>query len=63
VQKRKVGREKKGELTSMKMKSNNKCEDGRSSDAPLNSLMDSTKSPKVMTMEGEGVGARSLSQP
>ncbi len=29
-------------------------------DAPLSSLMDSTASPKVKTMEGEGIGARSL---
>ncbi len=28
--------------------------------APLSSLMDSIASPKVKTMEGEGVGARSL---
>jgi hypothetical protein len=29
-------------------------------DTPSSSLMDSTKSPKVKIMEGEGVGARSL---
>jgi hypothetical protein len=29
-------------------------------EAPLNSLMDSTTSPKVKTTEGKGVGARSL---
>jgi len=29
-------------------------------DAPPNSLMDSTASPKVKTMEGVGVGVRSL---
>jgi len=28
-------------------------------DAPSSSLMDSTASPKVKTLEGEGVGARS----
>jgi hypothetical protein len=28
--------------------------------APPSSLMDSTMSPKVKTMEGEGIGARSL---
>jgi hypothetical protein len=31
-----------------------------SSDAPPSSLMDSTASPKLKTVEGEGVGARSL---
>ncbi len=30
------------------------------SDAPLNSLMDSTASPKVKTVEGERIGAHSL---
>ncbi len=30
------------------------------SDAPLDSLMDSTGNPKVKTSEGEGVGVRSL---
>jgi hypothetical protein len=29
-------------------------------DAPPSSLMDSTTSPKVKTLEGEGVGVRSL---
>ncbi len=29
-------------------------------DAPPNSMMDSTASPKVKTMKGKGVGARSL---
>jgi hypothetical protein len=29
-------------------------------DAPPSSLMDSTTTPKVKTMEGEGLGARSL---
>jgi len=29
-------------------------------DAPPSSLMDSTSNPKVKTMEGEGVGVRSL---
>ncbi len=31
-------------------------------DAPPNSLMDSTASPKVKTTIGDGVGARSLAQ-
>jgi hypothetical protein len=31
-------------------------------DAPPSSLMDSTMNPKVKTMEGEGVGARSLTR-
>ncbi len=31
-------------------------------DAPLSSLMDSTASPKVNTMEREGLGARSLAR-
>jgi hypothetical protein len=35
-------------------------EQGKVSDAPPSSLMDSTPSPKVKTMEGEGVGVRSL---
>ncbi len=38
-------------------KSTNKC---CMSDAPPSSLMDSTVSPNVTIMEGEGVGARSL---
>ncbi len=32
------------------------------SDAPPNSLMNSIVSPKVKTMEGEGVGAHSLAR-
>jgi len=32
----------------------------QSNDTPPSSLMDSIASPKVKTMEGEGVGARSL---
>jgi len=32
------------------------------SDAPPNSLMDSTTSPNVKTSEGKGVGARSLAR-
>jgi hypothetical protein len=31
-------------------------------DAPPSSLMDSTVSPKVKTLEGEGIGARSLAR-
>jgi hypothetical protein len=31
-------------------------------DAPPNSLMDSTANPKVKTLEGKGVGARSLAR-
>jgi len=31
-------------------------------DAPPSSLMDSTTSPKAKTMEGEGVGVRSLTR-
>jgi hypothetical protein len=32
------------------------------SDAPPTSLMDSIASPKVKTMEGEGIGAHSLAR-
>jgi len=35
-------------------------EQGRVSDAPPSFLMDSTTSPKVKTMEGKGVGVRSM---
>jgi hypothetical protein len=31
-------------------------------DAPLSSLMDSITSPKVKTIEGEGIGTRSLAR-